>query len=345
MNFDKKIFPLIVGLVCSISCFYRTLSAADDPIIKSISVRYVGTKTISKERILSQISAKVGEPLSVFRIDEDVRKMYDTGEVSNVRVLSEQAKGGVALIVVVECRALYGGVRFQGNTVYSDKRLGKTIDMPKNRAIDEIAIRRSREEILNLYRKKGYPETKVGYKIGSPDARGLSAVVFSIDEGSQGVLRAVKFLGNKNISAVRLKEVMQQKEKSVQSLISGGGRTDAESIAHDVRAIEDYYRDNGYFDAKVVKVAKVSVDAKYDDLVITIDEGKVYTISAIEINGTSVLSKEKDISPHLKTLIGKPFSGSALRDDIKMIEGQYHSRGHIDARVVPRIDNPDKRSR
>ncbi len=321
------------------ACFAGAGIAQEGKKINDIDVRYVGAKTVSEERILSRMSTKVGSPLSVAQIDEDVKTLYQSGEVDNVRVMSEPSGNGVDLIVVVQSRALYGGVAFEGNSLYSSEKLAKQIELSVNKAIDETAIRKAREEIQSMYRKKGYPEATVGYRIGTPNGQGYSQVIFEIDEGTQGVLRDVSFVGNTAIPANKLKEVMTQKEKGLKGVIKGGGRTDAESLAQDVRAIEDLYRDSGYLNARVINVAKVPVDAKYNDVVFTIEEGQMYSVSGIEVAGVDTLSMEKDILPYLKTGAGEPFSGSALRDDIELISNQYGSRGYVEAGVVPRLES------
>ncbi|MDF1753878.1 MAG: outer membrane protein assembly factor BamA [Verrucomicrobiales bacterium] len=317
--------------------------AQNGKTVKTIEVQYVGAKTVSEERILTRMSTKVGDSLSIAKVDEDVKTLYESGEVDNVRVLSEPQDGGVKLIVVVQSRALYGGVQFEGNSLFSDSKLAKSVELSVNKAIDEGAIRKARQDIQDMYRKKGYPETTVGYRIGAPNAQGYSSVIFGIDEGSQGVLRNVSFVGNNSKSGSEIKEVMKQKEKSVMTHFGGGGRTDSESLAVDSRAIEDFYRDNGYLDARVVNVAKVPVDEKYNDVVFTIEEGEVYSVAGIDVAGVQSLSMESDILPYLKTGAGKPFSGTALRDDIKLINDQYGASGYVDAQIIPRLEGAGPR--
>ncbi len=307
-------------------------------IVKSIDVQYVGNQTVSPNRIRSQMSTKVGKPLSATKLDADVKALYASGDVENVRVLSEPASGGVALIVVVQTRALYSGVQFQGNTFISDKKLGKQLDLSVNKKIDESAIREGREKIQEMYRKKGFPETTVTYRIGAPSAEGYSAVIFTINEGTQGVLRNIDFVGNSAYSSAELKDVMEQKEKGIKSMFGKGGKTDSASLAEDVRKIEDHYRDGGFLNAKVVNVAKMRVDAKHVDVVITIDEGTAYQVAGISIKGVSVLSMQDDVMPYLKTEAGARFSGKNLEKDVKLLGDQYGMRGYADARVVPRLE-------
>jgi len=307
-------------------------------IVKSIDVQYVGNRTVSPDRIRSQMSTKVGQPLSAAKLDEDVKRLYSNGDVKNARILYEPATGGIALIVVVQTRALYSRVKFQGNTFISDSKLAKQIDLSVNKKIDEKAIREGREKIQEMYRKKGFPETTVTYRIGAPNEQGYSNVIFTINEGTQGVLRKVSFVGNSAYSSQELKDVMLQKEKGVKTMFGKGGKTDSVSLAEDVRRIEDHYRDGGHLKAKVVNVAKMRVDAKYVDVVITIDEGGIYQVAGVVINGVSALSMQDDVLPYLKTKAGETFSGTKLRDDVKLLGDQYGTRGYADARVDRRLE-------
>lgn len=331
----SSMFVLAGGfLLCS-------AGAQDGTTVKSIDVQYVGTQTVAPERLLSHMSTRVGDKLSLAQIDEDVKSLYASGDVENVRILSDKVSGGVALIVVAQTRAVYGGVQFVGNTLIETSKLAKSVELKVNKPIDEPALQKAREEMQELYRKKGFSAATITYRIGAPTAEGYSTVIFTVDEGTQGVLRNVEFVGNSAFSSSRLKEEMKQKEKGIKTFLvgKGGGATDAETLSQDVRRIEDFYRDNGYLNARVVNVSRVRVDAKQVDVVMTIDEGQTYQVDSLAINGLTVLQMEKDVLPFLKTEAGKPFAGNKLKDDIKLITDQLGSRGYADARVNPRLDD------
>jgi outer membrane protein insertion porin family len=285
------------------------------------------------------MSTRVGDKLSMTQIDEDVKSLYASGDVENVRILSDSASGGVVLIVVAQTRAVYGGAQFVGNTLIETSKLENKVELKVNKPIDESVLQTAREEMQEMYRKKGFSESTVTYRIGAPTAEGYSTVIFTIDEGTQGVLRNIEFVGNAAFPAARLKEEMKQKEKGITTIFGKGGSTDAETLAQDVRAIEDFYRDNGYLNAKVVNVSRLRADAKYVDVVLTIDEGQTYQVDSLAINGVTVLNMQNDVLPYLKTSAGDSFAGNKLKDDIKLITDQYGSRGYADVRVNPRLED------
>ena len=311
----------------------------DGAVVKSIDVQYVGTQTVSPDRIRSHMSTRVGDTLSMAQIDEDMKSLYASGDVENVRILADKAGDGVNLIVVAQTRAVYGGAEFVGNTLIETSKLAKKIELRVSRPIDESALQKAREEMQEMYRKKGFSEATITYRIAAPSAEGYSKVVFTIEEGTQGVLRNVEFVGNSAFPSARLKEQMTQKERSIFTFFGKGGATDAETLAEDVRAIEDFYRDNGYLNARVTNVSRVRVDAKHVDIVMTIDEGTTYEVDSLSISGISVLDMQQDVLPFLKTEAGATFAGNKLKDDIKLITDQYGRLGYAEANVVPRLDD------
>lgn len=335
---EHRIATVLLALTIFLSGSFD-LSAREGAVVKSIDVQYVGNQTVAPERILSHMSTRVGDKLSMTQIDQDIKNLYSSGDVENVRILSDEVSGGVALIVVAQTRAVYGGVEFVGNTLIETSKLRGKVDLDVNKPIDESVLKTARGEIQEMYRKKGFSEATVTYRIGAPTAEGYSTVVFTIDEGTQGVLRNIEFVGNSAFSSSRLKDEMTQKEKGITTLFGGSGSTDAETLAQDVRAIEDFYRDNGYLNARVVNVSRMRVDAKYVDVVFTIDEGQTYVVDSIAINGITVLNMQEDVLPFLKTEAGKPFAGNKLKDDIKLITDQFGSRGYAEARVVPSLED------
>src|SRR5437588_9719010 len=63
------------------------------PIISTIEVQYVGPQTIAKERVLAQLRTKPGQPYSESLVEQDIRALYATGTVQNVRIFGGAGRG------------------------------------------------------------------------------------------------------------------------------------------------------------------------------------------------------------------------------------------------------------
>ena len=79
-------------------------SAPGPPVIRSMEVQYTGPATISKERILAQMRTKVGQVYSNEIVQEDIKALYKTGYILNVRIFAQPEGDGVKVIVAVQTR-------------------------------------------------------------------------------------------------------------------------------------------------------------------------------------------------------------------------------------------------
>lgn len=315
------------------------VQAQNGKVVKQIEVEYVGDASVSKDRVLASMGTKVGDVLSPAKIDEDIKNLYASGDFENIRVLSKEVGGGVALKLVVQTRALLGGVQFAGNSVFDTDKLTKEADLRVNKPIDEAKIREGRESILDMYRKRGFPEASVNYQVSAPDRQGYSTVTFSIDEGGQAKLREVTFVGNSVFTSAELKKVMEQRPKSLLNPFAKQARIDDSTLSADIRAIEDHYQNNGYIGAHVQNVSRIRAeDGQHVDLVITINEGEPYTVGNVSVSGARSVSLDSDILPYLQTKSGDYYSGEKLKTDIALIESQYGLKGYADAQVTPKLD-------
>src|SRR5271156_3323025 len=82
------------------------------PIVRAIEVQYAGPPTVSKERIIANMRTKVGKLYSEQVVEEDIRNLYNTGSISNVRIYGENVADGVKVIVVIQTKATVSEVIF-----------------------------------------------------------------------------------------------------------------------------------------------------------------------------------------------------------------------------------------
>ena len=72
------------------------------PIIKSVEIQYVGPQTLSRDKILSQMRTKPGQPYSEAVVEQDIKALYRTGQVQNVRIFGQAEGEGATLAVLGE---------------------------------------------------------------------------------------------------------------------------------------------------------------------------------------------------------------------------------------------------
>ncbi|MEP6686186.1 MAG: outer membrane protein assembly factor BamA [Verrucomicrobiota bacterium] len=302
-------------------------------IIRSIDVQYSGPPTVSRERILSQMRTKVGQPYSDTTVEQDIRSLYTAGDVQNVRIFGQPQGDGVKVIVVVQTRTVVREIEIAGSTRFKPKTIRKAIGIKLNASLSGNALEEGRQKIIDLYQGRGFTDIDVQYRTDTDEARGTSRIVYTINEGEKGSVSVVRFEGNKSFSAWVLRKKMKTKGRTLISFLDKSGRLDQTQLQQDLDSLREWYQDHGYIDVVVGEVRKDRTRGRLQ-LVIPIVEGTKYHVGKITITGNKVATAEK-IRLLLKMKEGSVYSPKALREDAKTVADGYGSGGYVDLDIAP----------
>lgn len=308
--------------------------------ITEVEVRYTGARGVDEAQIRNFMTSKAGGTYSSETLDEDIRRLYESGLVDDVRFLAEPVGAGVKLIAEVTTRPGVGGVGFVGNTVFSNEKLAKETKLKGGGVLSDEAILQARRNIEKYYEGYGYPDVTVTHQMQETGQAGVVDLVFVIDEGVKNEVRKIRFEGNHSFPDPELRKQMKTKPKGLFSWLSKSGRFDEEQLDNDVEAILDFYRNEGYLRVRSLGVRREPVGDKGGrvDLVIPIEEGAKYTVANVGFGSMTVFTSE-ELYPALTLNGGEPYSAKKMRADITMIRSYYGSRGYADATVTPDIRN------
>ena len=108
LSFGPSHRPALFALLAALVMVLGSLTAHGQqgqpqgpPMIRAIDVEYTGPATVSKERILAQLRTQVGQQYSESIVEQDIRQLYSTGTVRNVRIFAQPMGDGVKVIVAV----------------------------------------------------------------------------------------------------------------------------------------------------------------------------------------------------------------------------------------------------
>src|ERR1700704_400238 len=264
------------------------------PIVRSIDVEYSGPATVSKERFLAQMRTAIGQPSS-----DLVREIEITG--------TQKIKA---------------------------KRLRKEIELKINQAVNEEALEKSRQKIIDVYKGRGFNDVTVQFRVDPiEEKRGTARIVFVVDEGAKGAVRRVVFEGNTHFSDWVLRKQMKVRGKTLIAFIDKSGRLDEVQLQQDIGAIKEYYQNHGYIDVEVKDVRK---ERQAGPLVLTIaiEEGPLYHVGRMTFSGYTKTTEDR-LRKVLKMKEGDVYSPKQLHDDAKAIADAYGSGGYVDLLVVP----------
>jgi outer membrane protein insertion porin family len=302
------------------------------PIVRQIEIQYAGPATLSRQRILSNMKTTVGQPYSEQTVEDDVRSLYTTGLVTNVRIYGEPLPDGVKVIVVVQTRVTLTEVAIQGNEVIKANRIRRELNLKTGTPLDEQALEQARQKVVEMYQRRGYPDTDVQYKVDVNEERGTAKVTFAISEGHKAVVKTIRFVGNTVIKSNRLRREIKTKQNNIMGFLTGAGRLNNQQLDSDVQKIKELYQDNGYADVQVTDVKIDRLNNKYVAITIYINEGQQYHVGTVTITGLHVVT-EANFRKVIKVTEGKIFSPQKLQKDIKAVEDAYGVAGYADAKV------------
>jgi len=305
------------------------------PIVRSIDVQYTGPATISRERILAQMRTKVGLPYSDTVAETDIRALYNTGQVQNVRIFGQPESDGVKVIVAVQTRAMLNEIQIDGATRISPKKLRKNLGVKLNTPLREEDLEKGREKIMETYQAHGFNDVEVTFRVEAIDAiRGTSRAVYTVNEGIKGSVSTVRFEGNTHFSDRVLRKQMKTKQKTLFSFVDKSGRLDETQLQDDLQKVREFYQNHGYIDVAVRDVTKQRTSSGALQIVIAIDEGPQYHVGKLTFVGYKATSEQK-LRAVVKMKEGGVYSAKAIKDDAKALADAYGSGGYVDLTIVP----------
>ncbi len=307
------------------------------PIVRDVQVVFKGAVTMDESRVKSQMATRVGQPYLDETVERDIRSLYGTGAVENLDIQAQDMGGnGVRVMVIITGRGAIGEIEFLGNTVFGTDTLKKEIKPRVGDPVDEIKLAAAQTAIHDKYEKKGYPDVIVSYETAPSAREGFTTVTFKVDEGARGIIHDIRFEGLTAIKERTLRGKLKSKEKTFWRLWGKAGKVNNEALQEDVKIIENSLQDEGLVYAKVTEVRREPVGTNKVDLVYVINEGAKYDVADVSVQGNTIYTTE-ELIPGIQMEAGFPYSGTFVRDDVKMIQEYYGSRGYADARVEPSV--------
>ncbi|MBT5096006.1 MAG: outer membrane protein assembly factor BamA, partial [Halobacteriovoraceae bacterium] len=183
------------------------------------------------------------------------------------------------------------------------------------------------------YEEKGFYLASVDYSIKKINDENIQ-LTFNIQEFDKVRVKQVTFLGNKAFSDPQLKDIMETREESLFSWMSGSGNFKEFNFQTDIERIKYFYKTKGYLQVNVgTPEITVSEDKKWVFITIKVNEGPMFSINEINFQG-EVLFPEQELLDQLTLKSKDTYSEELLRKDIQMLTEKYQDEGYAFANVL-----------
>ena len=306
----------------------RAVDVAATPtfVVKAIEVQ--GNKTISISAILAKIKTRVGQEYIQSVISDDLKRLYNTGYFSDVRVDRQDHEGGWKVIFYIEEKPVIGKVTFSKLQYFSPKVISRKLKTQEGKFLDNKSLKDDEDMIKDLYAKKGLTLVEIQTETTPDEVTHKVSVHFIIHEGYRVRIRRIDVLGNDKYKDKQIIKVIRTRTKTFFS----SGYLSQETLDEDMERILSFYEQNGFIDATADYVTK-ELPKGFIDIHISINEGKQYLVGHIVMGGNSVVTESEILTAMENIKKDKVFSREKLSVDIARIRTLYFDRGYIFADV------------
>ena len=313
------------------------------PVINKIIIN--GNKHISEQAILNRVSFHVGETLTMEKLKKTgpiIRNLYhDLKRFRSVDIKAEPLPNNMVNIHLnlIEKKPLKQ-IIFQGNKVYNQKELTEKLKLEDVPALDPEEVTSLVIKIKKLYAERGYTHTEIATKF-DVDENDKATITFTITEGKQSLVKRINFIGNDHVSSKQLRSILYTHEDWILGFLDKSGTYIKERLEGDKYALEQYYQNHGYMNAKVIGIATdTDPETGHYALTFEIQEGDIYTINEVKASGNDIIPDEILVNS-INIRPGQLFSRERVMDAIKSLEFIWGDLGYLFAHVEPSITPND----
>ncbi len=323
---------------------------------KIIGIRVVGYQTVTPDTIAHYLGIKVGDPYDAAKIRSNFQTLWDVGLLENVAIEAETGPAGVTLVVTIEERPMISAVEFQGNKKLSVSQIKDRLKEAKAEVkggapLSLRDIAKVRAVIADYYTEQGFRSATVDFRIEDV-SKTEKKVVFAIDEGDKIKIAAIRFTGNKALSAQKLRNAMKKtKVNTIWRLLSDNTTYSQANYEADVELVKATYQARGYKDIVVKdpvldvfvtnpKAAPKKLKRRVRITIPVVEGERFYTGEirivkmdqsgqAQEDNSPMVVARERMLKEFADLKPGSVLNRELLIEALSHIENLYKSRGYI----------------
>ena len=299
-----------------------------------IEIKIEGLKFIEKGLILSTIQSQRGLRLSPVTVSEDIKTLYQLGYFEDISVDFETEEvGQLNLIFKLVEKPRIALIEIKGNLKISSDTLKEKLKVFQNNMVDHKRIKADVDLILEEYRKKGYMQTQVDYKI-EKIKRDSVTLTYHVTESPKVFLTEIEITGTKIYPPLDIERIMISAEIDCFSWMNDSGVFQESKVNQDLQVITQLYLSNGYIKLKIDKPKAVLIknrDYSRVKIGINISEGDQYftgKIDLISADGNELLFDKAELLSDMVMQTGAVFNPYRQNEDRFKISRIYQARGY-----------------
>ncbi len=329
----KASYGMRVAVVAAIGLAVLPLlpAMAQDYAFSSVQVQ--GNESVDTASILKFARIEQGATLTAAQLNDALQRVTDSGLFASV----DFVPSGATLTIKVEELPIISVLDFQGNKRLKDEELAAAISSQSRRVFSAATAEEDAATITELYRARGRLAASVEPKI-IPRGAGRVDLVFEIIEGRVVENESIAFIGNRDFSDRRLRQVLQTKQAGFFRQLIRRDTFDAGRLEVDKQMLRDFYLSRGYADIEVIDAtADMSRERDASFISFTLREGAQYSFGAVNVLSEIADVDTADFAAALRLNSGEIYSPSLIESGIARLEDLAIRKDLSFVQVEPRI--------
>lgn len=310
----------------------EVVEVAQADVIQAVEVR--GAQRVDPGTVRSYMVIQEGDPFDPRRIDRSLKSLFATGLFADISLRRE----GNTLVVNVEENPIINRIAIEGNHEFDAETLKAEISLRPRVIYTRTKIQDDVKRILTLYRQSGMFAVTVEPKIIQLEQNRVD-LVFEVAEGEETEIGSIRFIGNREFSDGRLREIIQTRESAWWRLFSTDDVYDPDRMNLDRELLRRFYLSNGYADFKVnTAIAELTPDKKAFFLTFAVEEGERYRFGDVDVEARLKDLKESDLLSSIEVEKGDWYSADEIEMTIDRLTEQVGTLGFAFVEIRPRVN-------
>ena len=290
-------------------------------------------RRVAESLILSTIGLEPGVELSMENVQSAMHDLWNLNVFEDIKVWGEEGPDGIRLVVeVVEAPALEG-TRFKGHKEVKEKEFEETLGLVDGQVITAATVARGRQQIIDLYKEKGYLHAEVAGKRFDAEEEGMVFLQYDIKEGDKVKIKHIQILNNEAFSDGEINKQMETKENRWWRK----GEFSDETYEEDKQKILAFYKSKGYQQAAISRDTVYYDETKHKLFIdLEVDEGREYRMGKVSWDGNELFD-DAELADKLDMEEGEIYrmAGNELA---WLVQSAYYEKGYLNTEVRPQED-------
>ena len=273
-----KIFKLnIINIsVFLITFFFSDYSYADK--IKEFKI--IGNERLAKETIILFSEFNIGDEVNQNDINNSFKKIFDTNYFQNLNI---KFIDGILSIRVVE-NPIVEKINITGienKSIYSE--MEKITKKTEKYPFIQSNFAEQKSQLLNIVRNLGFYFADVEMLVEENQNNSIN-LTYNFRLRDRAKIKKIKFVGNKVFKNNKLRRIILSEENKPWKFVTKNKFINEDRIKIDVNLLTNFFKNKGYYNAKITSSFAKVIDENNFNLVFNIDSGIKYFFNDIKLN-------------------------------------------------------------